>query len=125
MSRKGIRFGVSLPWLTPGESFRADDILEVARVGEERGFDSLWSGDHLLHFPGLRVPEAWTLLTASSMVTNKVLLGTRARMIESLLSSLTARAGISPSRLGEKGFQVKKNSGRVSSMYAFISLQFS
>ena len=65
-----------MPWLTPGESFRADDVLEVARAGEERGFDSLWSGDHLLHFPGLRVPEAWTLLTASSMVTNKVLLGT-------------------------------------------------
>jgi len=76
MSRKGVRFGVLLPWMTPGDVFRADQILDVARVGEEVGFDSLWSGDHLLHFPGLRVPEAWTILTASSMVTSKVHLGT-------------------------------------------------
>jgi alkanesulfonate monooxygenase SsuD/methylene tetrahydromethanopterin reductase-like flavin-dependent oxidoreductase (luciferase family) len=74
MSQKHIRFGATLPWVTPG--FQPDEILRVARLGEEGGFDSLWSGDHLLHFPGLTVPEAWTLLTASSVVTKKAFLGT-------------------------------------------------
>ncbi|NVL91321.1 MAG: LLM class flavin-dependent oxidoreductase [Desulfobacterales bacterium] len=76
MSKNDIRFGASLPWITPGDTFRANEILSVAKAGEKIGFDSLWSGDHLLHFPGLRVPEAWTILTASSMVTKKVNLGT-------------------------------------------------
>jgi alkanesulfonate monooxygenase SsuD/methylene tetrahydromethanopterin reductase-like flavin-dependent oxidoreductase (luciferase family) len=76
MSKEGVRFGALLPWLTQGDTFRADDVLNVAKAGEKCGFDSLWSGEHLLHFPIFRVPEAWTLLTASSMVTSKVLLGT-------------------------------------------------
>ena len=74
MSPRDVRFGVTLPWVTP--EFRPEEILGVAKVGEERGFDSLWSGDHLLHFPGLIAPEAWTLLTASSVVTKKARLGT-------------------------------------------------
>lgn len=71
MSGKGARFGVVLPWLTP-----LDEILEIARVSEEAEFDSVWTGDHLLHFPGRTVPEAWTLLTAAGMVTKRVFLGT-------------------------------------------------
>jgi len=71
MSRKGVRFGMVLPWLTP-----VDEILEIARVSEEAGFDSVWTGDHLLHFPGRTVPEAWTLLTAAGIVTKRVFLGT-------------------------------------------------
>lgn len=71
MSRKGARFGVVLPWLTP-----VDEILEIARVCEEAEFDSVWTGDHLLHFPGRTVPEAWTLLTAAGIVTKRVFLGT-------------------------------------------------
>jgi alkanesulfonate monooxygenase SsuD/methylene tetrahydromethanopterin reductase-like flavin-dependent oxidoreductase (luciferase family) len=74
MSPAVVRFGVTLPWFGP--EFRPEEILGVAKVGEERGFDSLWSGDHLLHFPGFVTPEAWTLLTASSVVTTKARLGT-------------------------------------------------
>jgi len=71
MSRKGVRFGAVLPWLTP-----VDQILDIARASEETGFSSIWTGDHLLHFPGRTVPEGWTILTAAGMVTNKVFLGT-------------------------------------------------
>lgn len=71
MPRKNVRFGAILPWLTP-----VNHILDAARASEEAGFDSVWTGDHLLHFPGSTVPEAWTILTASSMVTKRVLLGT-------------------------------------------------
>jgi len=71
MSRKGVRFGAVLPWLTP-----VDEILKIAKASEEAGLDSVWTGDHLLHFPGRTVPEAWTLLTATAMVTKNVLLGT-------------------------------------------------
>jgi len=71
MPRKSVRFGVVLPWLTPVE-----EMLQFARASEEAEFDSLWTGDHLLHFPGRTVPEAWTLLTAVGMVTKRVLLGT-------------------------------------------------
>jgi len=71
MSRKSVRFGVVLPWLTS-----VDEMLQFARASEEAEFDSLWTGDHLLHFPGRTVPEAWTLLTAVGMVTKRVLLGT-------------------------------------------------
>jgi len=71
MSIKSVRFGVVLPWLTS-----VDEILQIARASEEAEFDSLWTGDHLLHFPGRIVHEAWTLLTAAGMVTKRVLLGT-------------------------------------------------
>jgi len=71
MPRKNVRFGVVLPWLTP-----VDEMLQFARASEEAEFDSLWTGDHLLHFPGRTVPEAWTLLTAVGIVTKRVLLGT-------------------------------------------------
>jgi len=72
MSRKGVRFGTFLPIpMTP-----VDKLLNIARVNEEAGFDSIWAADHLLFVPPGTVPEGWTLLTAASMVTKKVLLGT-------------------------------------------------
>lgn len=71
MPRKNVRFGTVLPWLTP-----VDEILKATRASEEAGFDSVWSGDHLLHFPGRTVPEAWTILTAAAMVSKRVFLGT-------------------------------------------------
>jgi len=70
MSRKGVRFGVVLDFSTP------DEILDTAKLDEEAEFNSLWAGDHLLHFPGRTVPEAWTILAATAVVTKRVLLGT-------------------------------------------------
>jgi len=71
MSRKSVRFGASLPWLT-----HVDQIMDIARASEEAGFSSLWTGDALVVEPGANVPEAWTILTAAAMVTKRVLLGT-------------------------------------------------
>jgi len=71
MSRKGVRFGAVLPWLTP-----VAEILDIARASEEAGFNSVWTGDHLVHITPRTVPEAWTILTAAAMVTKRLLLGT-------------------------------------------------
>lgn len=40
-----MEFGLHLPSAQPGAN--ADGILQVARVAEERGFDSVWFFDHL------------------------------------------------------------------------------
>ena len=71
-----IKFGAGIPWAMPGDTYQPDTLLETAKICEETGYDSLWVGDHLLHFPGLIVPESWTLLSAVTMVTNKPKLGT-------------------------------------------------
>jgi len=72
MSRKGVRFGAVLDITLTS----VNEILDAAKASEEAGFNSLWAGDHLLHFPGRTVPETWTILTATAMVTKNVLLGT-------------------------------------------------
>ncbi len=72
MSKKSVRFGTLLPVpTTPVEK-----LLNIARVNEEAGFNSIWAPDHLLFVPTGIVPEGWTILTAASMVTKKALLGT-------------------------------------------------
>lgn len=72
MSKKSVKFGTLLPVpTTPVEK-----LLNIARVNEEAGFDSIWAPDHLLFVPTGIVPEGWTLLTAASMVTKSALLGT-------------------------------------------------
>jgi alkanesulfonate monooxygenase SsuD/methylene tetrahydromethanopterin reductase-like flavin-dependent oxidoreductase (luciferase family) len=72
MSRKSVRFGTLLPIpTTPVEK-----LLNIARVNEEAGFNSIWAPDHLLFVPTGTVPEGWTILTAAAMVTKGALLGT-------------------------------------------------
>ena len=60
-------------------SFRAtpvDKLIDIARLNEEAGFDSLWVPDHLLSIPPGIVPEAWSVLAAVAMVTKRATLGT-------------------------------------------------
>lgn len=67
-----IRFGCFLPIpATPVEN-----LLRIAKVNEEAGFDSIWAPDHLLFIPPGIVPEAWSTLAAAAAVTKKVVLGT-------------------------------------------------
>jgi len=75
-SKGCVKFGVTIPWIFPKGQFKPEIVTNVAKTGEAIGWDSLWCGDHLLHLAGLEVPEAWTLLTASAMVTNTARLGT-------------------------------------------------
>ena len=70
--KKSVRFGAYLPFpATP-----VDKLIRVAKMNEEAGFDSIWAPDHVLFIPPGIVPEAWTILTASAMVTKRALLGT-------------------------------------------------
>jgi alkanesulfonate monooxygenase SsuD/methylene tetrahydromethanopterin reductase-like flavin-dependent oxidoreductase (luciferase family) len=69
--------GVQLPEVE--REVRWPELLEVARVAEARGFDSLWLGDHML-YRGDGRPErapwdAWTTLAALGAATERVSFG--------------------------------------------------
>src|SRR4029079_1094319 len=57
------------------------DLLAMARLAEDAGFDSLWLGDHLLMpvraMPGGRLGtwECWSVLAALAAATRRVELG--------------------------------------------------
>ncbi len=72
LNDKRIRFGCFLPVpATP-----VDKLFKIAKINEEAGFDSVWTPDHLLFIPPGIVPEAWSLLAATAVATEKVVLGT-------------------------------------------------
>lgn len=56
------------------------EILEVARLIEDAGLDSVWVADHLLYRqpgqPTVGIWEAWTILSALAVATRRVELGT-------------------------------------------------
>lgn len=67
-----VKFGVLLPIPTTP----ANKLINIAKINENAGFDSIWVPDHLLFIPYGITPNALVLLSAISSVTNKVLLGT-------------------------------------------------
>jgi alkanesulfonate monooxygenase SsuD/methylene tetrahydromethanopterin reductase-like flavin-dependent oxidoreductase (luciferase family) len=67
-----VKFGCFLPVPTTP----VDKLLKIAKVNEDAGFDSLWFPDHLLFIPPGIVPEAWSMLAATAVLTSKALLGT-------------------------------------------------
>src|SRR4051812_7048879 len=72
-----MKVGVQLPeveWEVPFA-----ELIAMAQLAEQVGFDSLWLGDHLLYdlAVGPRGPwECWTTLAALGASTSRVLLGT-------------------------------------------------
>jgi alkanesulfonate monooxygenase SsuD/methylene tetrahydromethanopterin reductase-like flavin-dependent oxidoreductase (luciferase family) len=56
-----------------------DAVLQEARLADEQGFDSVWTGDHLLGIRGEPSPdqplETLTLMTAIGAITQHVRLG--------------------------------------------------
>lgn len=78
MPGRPLKVGIQLPeveW-----EARWPDLRGMALRAEELGFDSVWTGDHLLYRrPGddrARGPwEAWTLLAALAAITSRVTLG--------------------------------------------------
>jgi probable F420-dependent oxidoreductase len=82
-SRRPLAVGLVLPdheGLYGGEMPRWSDIRELARLGEEVGFDSLWVCDHLInHWPdgsNRGTWECWSDLAALAAVTERAELGT-------------------------------------------------
>ena len=58
---------------------RWPEIVAMARLGEQLGFDSVWVGDHLLYRDkahGARGPwEAWTMLAGIAASTSRIVIG--------------------------------------------------
>lgn len=67
-----VKFGCFLP--VPASPVKK--LLDIAKVNERAGFDSIWAPDHLLFIPPGIVPEAWSTLAAAAAVTESALLGT-------------------------------------------------
>jgi probable F420-dependent oxidoreductase len=71
-----MKIGIQLPeveWEVP-----FDELIGMARLAEEVGFDSVWLGDHLIYdlAVGSRGPwEVWTSLAAIAASTSRVELG--------------------------------------------------
>ncbi len=71
-----MKIGVQLPEVEYEVAFA--DLVAMARLAEQVGFDSIWLGDHLLYdLPiGPRGPwEVWTTLAALAASTERVELG--------------------------------------------------
>jgi 5,10-methylenetetrahydromethanopterin reductase len=71
-NKSSVRFGCFLPIpATP-----VNKLFKIAKINEEAGFDSIWVPDHLLFIPPGIVPEAWSMLAATAVATEKAALGT-------------------------------------------------
>lgn len=66
-----VQFGLQLP-----ADRGVDAVLEEARLADAQGFDSVWTGDHLIGLRGEQRPdrplETWTLMTAIGATTRNV-----------------------------------------------------
>lgn len=74
MTKRPVRFGVTLPQIKRTWAEARDAAIEFERLG----FDSLWVCDHLLGMPMPHLPilEAWSELAAVAAITSRVELGT-------------------------------------------------
>jgi alkanesulfonate monooxygenase SsuD/methylene tetrahydromethanopterin reductase-like flavin-dependent oxidoreductase (luciferase family) len=72
-----MEIGVQLPEVE--REVRWPELLEIARLVEARGFDSLWLGDHMLYRGDGRAErgpwDVWTTLAALAAETERVKLG--------------------------------------------------
>ncbi len=75
--RRPLRVGVQLPEVE--REVRWPELLDMARVAEDLGYDSLWVGEHLLYRFADGSPhgpwEAFTVLAGLAAVTTRVRLG--------------------------------------------------
>jgi alkanesulfonate monooxygenase SsuD/methylene tetrahydromethanopterin reductase-like flavin-dependent oxidoreductase (luciferase family) len=80
--QRPLKVGIILPDTERemgGQTARWSDLVQMAQLAEELGFDSLWNADHLLYsFPGrdLQGPwECWSIIAALAAVTSRVEIG--------------------------------------------------
>ena len=81
--QRPLKVGILLPvaeYRFAGRTPRWSDLLAIARVAEDAGFDSLWVVDHLLvRAPGQPpegVWECWSLVSALAASTRRIQIGT-------------------------------------------------
>ncbi|CAN5680586.1 LLM class F420-dependent oxidoreductase [soil metagenome] len=98
-----LRIGLQLP--EAERAVRWPEIVAMAQLAEELGFDSLWVGDHLLYrVPGIapKAPwEAWSMLAALAAATGRISLGP-------LVASTSFHA---PAMLAKKALTIDEISG--------------
>jgi alkanesulfonate monooxygenase SsuD/methylene tetrahydromethanopterin reductase-like flavin-dependent oxidoreductase (luciferase family) len=72
-----LKVGVQLPEVE--REVRWPELLDMARVIEDLGYDAIWVGEHLLYRWPDREPrgpwEVWTLMAALAAATNRVTIG--------------------------------------------------
>jgi probable F420-dependent oxidoreductase len=68
-----VAFGVSIGGSFPQGVPPASRLLDAARAAEAAGFDSIWSGDHVMMYSP--IVECVSLLSAFAAVTSRVRLG--------------------------------------------------
>jgi len=84
-----MKFGFQLPTgmeglIVPTPFFHPDDFLNIAKIGEKLGYDSLWGNDHYATQNYVREKwgvspnyfEVMSILTAAAAVTHTIQLGT-------------------------------------------------
>jgi probable F420-dependent oxidoreductase len=81
--RRPLKVGILLPvaeYRLDGRTPRWSDLLAMARLAEDAGFDSVWVVDHLLvRAPGQPpegVWECWSLVSALAASTRRIRIGT-------------------------------------------------
>lgn len=71
--RPALRIGVFLPTLGPEPGGRAREIKAAARAAEELGFESVWTGDHLIG--RTQVVDGGLALATAAAVTETIRIG--------------------------------------------------
>jgi len=66
-----VKFGIAGP--VPGES--VENLIKSTITYENHGFDSVWFPDHIVFIAKTLTPEVWSIITAASLQTNKIALG--------------------------------------------------
>ncbi|HEY7534503.1 MAG TPA: LLM class flavin-dependent oxidoreductase, partial [Thermodesulfobacteriota bacterium] len=69
---KTLKFGIAGP--VPGESIA--NLINYTRLYEKGGFDTVWFPDHVVFMAKLLTPEVWSVITAASLRTKNIVMGT-------------------------------------------------
>ena len=77
MAHRPLKVGIQLPEVE--RETRWSELLDMTRVIEDLGYDSVWLGEHLLYRWPDRPPrgpwEAWSMLSAIAAVTSRIEFG--------------------------------------------------
>ncbi len=68
-----MRYAIDIP--NSGEFADGRLIVQLARDAEASGWDALWIWDHVLREPGEPHADAWMLLTAAALATERIRIG--------------------------------------------------